>query len=217
MPIEPQPAPAGGLARARVGRRAAVGYGVWALALVWFGAEVATGPVMAQAPGQPVLSSPIATSPGGPGADGQLPAGALPPLGQGAGQHSPNSPFAPLPARNDVVPWSTLTSVKMKTVGRRLLPEFPANVRALHGTTVRVQGFMMPLAPGEKQTHFLVSSVPLTCSFCTPGGPESMLEVRTRTPVKYSLEAVVVEGRMQVLDDDPMGLFYRMTFAVPVK
>jgi hypothetical protein len=75
----------------------------------------------------------------------------------------------------------------------------------------------MPLAPGEKQTHFLVSSVPLTCSFCTPGGPESMLEVRTRTPVKYSLEAVVVEGRMQVLDDDPMGLFYRMTFAVPVK
>ena len=32
-----------------------------------------------------------------------------------------------------------------------------------------------------------------------------------------SVEAVVVEGRMQVLDDDPMGLFYRMTFAVPVK
>ena len=137
--------------------------------------------------------------------------------GTGPGVHSPNSPFAPLPARNDVIPWSTLTSVKMKTVGRRLLPEFPVNVRALHGTTVRVQGFMMPLAPGEKQTHFLVSSVPLTCSFCTPGGPESMLEVRTRTPVKYSLEAVVVEGRMQVLDDDPMGLFYRMTFAVPVK
>lgn len=217
MPIEAALATAASRVRVGTRRCPALRYGVWALPLVWLGTAVAIGPVMAQAPGQPVLSSPIAASPGGPGADGQLPAGALPPLGQGAGQHSPNSPFAPLPARNDVIPWSTLTAVKMKTVGRRLLPEFPANVRALHGTTVRVQGFMMPLAPGEKQTHFLVSSVPLTCSFCTPGGPESMLEVRTRTPVKYSLEAVVVEGRLQVLDDDPMGLFYRMTFAVPVK
>lgn len=198
-------------------RWSVLGYGVWAMALAWFGAEVASSPVLAQAPGQPVLTAPVLTAPAGPGADGQLPAGALPPVGQGPGQHSPNSPFAPLQPRSDVVPWSSLTAVKMKTVGRRLLPDFPANVRALHGTTVRVQGFMMPLAPGEKQSHFLVSSVPLTCAFCTPGGPESMLEVRTRTPVKYSQEAVVVEGRLHVLDDDPQGLYYRMTFAVAVK
>lgn len=172
---------------------------------------------LAQLPGQPVLTSPLGKTPVGPVGDGQLPAGALPSVGQGAGQHSPNSPFAPLPPRSDVVPWSALTAVTMKTVGRRLLPEFPASVRALNGTKVRIQGFMMPLAPGEKQSHFLVSSVPLTCSFCTPGGPESMLEVRTRTPVKYGMEAVVVEGRLQVLDDDPLGLYYRMTSAEAVK
>ena len=33
---------------------------------------------------------------------------------------------------------------------------------------------MMPLEPGEKQSHFLLSAVPLTCSFCTPGGPETV-------------------------------------------
>jgi hypothetical protein len=76
---------------------------------------------------------------------------------------------------------------------------------------------MMPLDPGEKQTHFLLSSVPLTCSFCVPGGPESMIEVKSKTPVKYGMEPVVVEGHFSVLHDDSYGMYYRMTDAVPVK
>ena len=65
---------------------------------------------------QAQLSSPIA---------GGLPAGT------GPGVHSPNSPFAPLPDRADVVPWSVLTEVKTKAVKTRLLPAFPAAVQAL--------------------------------------------------------------------------------------
>jgi hypothetical protein len=44
-----------------------------------------------------------------------------------------------------------------------------------------------------------------------------MVEVKTRTPVKYSLEPVVVEGKFAVLADDPYGLYYRVTDAVAVK
>jgi hypothetical protein len=139
------------------------------------------------------------------------------PAGLGAGVHSPNSPFAPLQERADVLPWSLLTAIKTKTEKNRVLPVFPANVQALNAKSQRVQGFMMPLEPGEKQKHFLLSSVPLTCSFCLPGGPESMVEVKTKTPVKYSLEAVAVEGQFAVLHDDPFGLYYRITDAVPVK
>ena len=43
------------------------------------------------------------------------------------------------------------------------------------------------------------------------------VEVKTKNPVKYSLEAVVVEGQFAVLKDDPYGLFYRITDAVAVK
>jgi hypothetical protein len=139
------------------------------------------------------------------------------PMGTGAGVHSPNSPFAPLQERADVLPWSVLTAVKTKVEKNRVLPVFPNTIQALNQKSQRVQGFMMPLDPGEKQKHFLLSSVPLTCSFCVPGGPESMVEVKTKTPVKYSLEAVVVEGQFAVLKDDPYGLFYRMTDAVAVK
>ena len=137
--------------------------------------------------------------------------------GSGPGVHGANSPFAPLPQRSDVVPWSVLTAVKTKTEKNRILPVFDAQQIALNQKTQRIQGFMMPLEPGEKQRHFLLSSVPLTCSFCTAGGPESMVEVKTRTPVAYTMEPVTVEGRFAVLNDDPYGLYYRVTDAVGVK
>ena len=139
------------------------------------------------------------------------------PQGQGPGVHSPDSPFAPLPARADVVPWTLLTEVKTKVDKNRVLPQFAASQMALNQKTQRVQGFMMPLEPGERQTHFLLSSVPLTCQFCVPGGPESMVEVKTKTPVKYTQDPVVVEGKFAVLNDDPYGLYYRITDAVSVK
>lgn len=139
------------------------------------------------------------------------------PQGSGPGVHSPNSPFAPLPQRGDVVPWSVLTDVKTRTEKNKILPVFAPPQLALNQKTQRVQGFMMPLEPGEKQTHFLLSSVPLSCGFCVPGGPESMVEVKTKTPVRYTLDPVTVEGRFAVLSDDPYGLYYRVTDAVGVK
>ena len=175
----------------------------WIVAAALGAATLAAVAQTTAAPAAPAaLSSPIA---------GGLPAGT------GAGVHSPNSPFAPLAERVDVLAWSMLTAVKTKVEKNRVMPIFPTDIQALNKKTQRVQGFMMPLEPGEKQRHFLLSSVPLTCAFCTPGGPESMVEVKTKTPVKYSMEAVVVEGQFAVLQDDPYGLYYRMTDAVPVK
>jgi len=148
-----------------------------------------------------ILSSPIAGAP----------------AGTGAGTHGAGSPFAPLEARADVIPWSVLTDVKTKTEKNRILPVFNVSQKALNQKTQRIQGFMMPLEPGTSQRHFLLSSVPLTCSFCSAGGPESMVEVRTKTPVKYGMEPVVVEGKFLVLNDDSFGLYYRMTDATAVK
>jgi uncharacterized protein len=76
---------------------------------------------------------------------------------------------------------------------------------------------MVLLELGESQRHFLLALVLLICGFCTLGGPESMVEVRTSKPVKYKLEAVVVEGTFHVLQNDPYGLYYRITGAVGVE
>ncbi len=139
------------------------------------------------------------------------------PQGTGPGFHSPNSQFAPLPARSDVVPWSVLTAVKTRVEKNKVLPAFDKPLLALDQKTQRVQGFMMPIEPGDRQNHFLLSAVPPSCPFCVPGGPESMVEVKTRTPVRYTLEPVTVEGTFAVLADDEYGMYYRITDAVGVK
>lgn len=147
---------------------------------------------------------------------------AAPPLnspiaGQGPGFHDPRSPFKPIVGREGVVPWQVLSSVTTRTEKNRIVPVFPKPVQALNNQTVKLEGFMMPLEPGDKQRHFLISSVPATCSFCVPAGPEGLVEVRSRTPVKYSLEPVLLEGRLAVLSNDPYGLFYRIVDAQPVQ
>ena len=178
------------------------------------GVLVAAGTACAQ------LSSPMPGVKPTPKGAAPAPAGtAAPaiPAGAGPGVHSPDSPFPPLATRADVVPWSVLTRVKTRAEKNRLLPAYEPAQLALDQKTQRIQGFMLPLEPGEKQTHFLLSSVPLTCSFGTPGGPESMVEVKSKTPIKATMEPVVVQGRFHVLADDPYGLYYRITDAQPVK
>lgn len=139
---------------------------------------------------------------------------ASPIAGQGPGFHDPRSAFKPLEERDGVVSWKLLSSVQTKMEKNRVVPTYPAAVQALNERTVRVQGFMMPLEPGDKQRHFLISSVPTTCSFCVPAGPEGLIEVRSKTPVKYTLEPVLLEGKLAVLSNDPYGLFYRVSDAV---
>ena len=132
-------------------------------------------------------------------------------IGQGPGYHDPRSPFAPLQEKEGILTWELLSSVTTKAEKTKLTPVFPAKVLALDKRKVKVQGFMMPPEPGDKQHHFLLSSVPTSCNFCVPAGPEGLIEVRTKQAVRYSLEPVVVEGILAVLSDDPYGMYYRVT------
>ena len=119
-----------------------------------------------------------------------------------------------LPERKDVVSWKTLAQVELVKQKDRFVPQFSGNVTALDRREVKIQGFMMPLETGERQSHFVLSATPSTCSFCLPGGPESMVEIRTKKPVKYTFEPIVVTGKLAVLRDDPTGVFYRIEDAV---
>jgi hypothetical protein len=131
-------------------------------------------------------------------------------------QPPPSAPAAmqPLPERKDVVSWKTLAQVELIKQKDRYVPQFSSNVAALDKKDVKVQGFMMPLETGDRQSHFVLSAMPTTCSFCMPGGPEAMVEIKMKKPVKYTFEPIVVTGKLAVLKDDPTGVFYRIVDAV---
>ena len=137
-------------------------------------------------------------------------------------QHQPPpgadpSQFKPLEERNDVVSWKLLSQVELVKQKDRYVPQFAAAVTALDKKEVKVQGFMMPLQMGDKQSHFVLTAMPQSCAFCLPGGPESMVEVKSKTPVKYTFEPIVLTGKLAILKDDPTGVFYRLTDALPAK
>lgn len=127
------------------------------------------------------------------------------------------SQVKPLPERSDVVPWKVFSQVELVKQKDRYVPKFAPEVAALDKKEVKVQGFMMPLQMGDKQTHFVLTAMPQSCAFCLPGGPESMVEVKTKNPVKYTFEPLVLTGKLAVLKDDPTGVFYRLVDAVQSK
>jgi hypothetical protein len=140
-----------------------------------------------------------------------------PPQAQPASPSTPPADFKPLAERKDVVSWRLLAQVELVKLKDRYQPQFAAGVAALDAKEVKLQGFMMPLEMGDKQSHFILSATPQSCAFCMPGGPESMVEVKAKKPLAFGLEPVVLTGKLAVLKDDPTGVFYRLTEAVPAK
>lgn len=109
--------------------------------------------------------------------------------------------------------WRTLAQVELVKRNSKMVPSFAATIAALDGKNIKVQGFMIPLDIGDKQKRFLLVAAPPHCSFCLPAGPDSMIEVRAKSDVRYGFEAVSLSGKLEVLKNDPAGLFYRLTDA----
>lgn len=118
-----------------------------------------------------------------------------------------------LPEIKGVVSWKVLGQVKTTQVGKRIVPEFAAEVSKLDQHEVKLQGYMMPISAGEKHEHFLLTMRPPHCPFCLSVGPEYIVEVKAKTSIKHTYEPVVIAGRLNVLADDPFGLYYRLTDA----
>ena len=118
-----------------------------------------------------------------------------------------------LPEVKGVVSWKVLGQVKTSQVGQRFLPDFAPDVRKLDQQDVKLQGYMMPITAGERHNNFLLTMRPADCPFCLSVGPEYIVEVKAKSPIKHTYEPVVVAGRLNVLKDDPYGLYYRLTDA----
>jgi uncharacterized protein len=116
-----------------------------------------------------------------------------------------------------VVPWHALAKVSIEPGDGKPRLKFGDSVNDLNGRTITLRGYITPLQFGSDQKHFILSPKPPACAFCMPGGPDEMVEVFTRTPVKYSINPVTVAGTFALLQNDPGGLFYRLADAAAVQ
>lgn len=130
------------------------------------------------------------------------------------GLQVPGGGFEAAPA--GTVSWELLQQAKtVQKSDKKFGPVFTREIRNLDKKQVKLYGFMMPLDQSRLQKRFLLASFPPHCSFCLPGGPESMVEVICDKPVEFTYEPIIVAGRLAVLDDDVV--YYRLTNANAVQ
>ncbi len=135
------------------------------------------------------------------------------PLGAAAALNHPAAAPPELKERPGVTSWKLLAQVKTTQQNKRFVTEFAPPILALNRKSIKLQGFMMPLGPAELQSHFLLTLTPQSCLYCLPAGPEGMVEVKLKKPVKITFDAMVVSGVFDVLKDDKNGLLYRLSDA----
>jgi hypothetical protein len=90
-------------------------------------------------------------------------------------------------------------------------PIFTKEVKALAGKEVVLPGYIIPFQNGMKDSHFMLSSLPINaCFFCGVGGPEGVVEVFLTKPITYTDKPVEVKGKLVLNDSNPDKMIYTL-------
>ena len=109
--------------------------------------------------------------------------------------------------------WKNLSEVSYKIsedeFGELYLPQFSEKIKKLEGKEVTADGYIIPFEGMFKPEHIILSSLPLAeCYFCGSGGPETVMEVLLKDPIKYTSKRVKVKGTLVLNAKDPEKLMY---------
>jgi hypothetical protein len=116
----------------------------------------------------------------------------------------------------DVLGKATVSVEKVDGMDHPIL-NIPPAVAALTGTLTKLTGFMFPIDAQIDTDHFLLVELPIDCPFCFANWsqPTRMAEVWMQKPMRYVVRQVTLQGRLEVMDDDPSGIVYRLIEAQP--
>jgi|AntRauTorckE5430_2_1112549.scaffolds.fasta_scaffold05282_3 hypothetical protein len=91
-------------------------------------------------------------------------------------------------------------------------PTFGAQLGAIEGREVLVEGYVIPLEETGDETILVLSAQPYSsCFFCGGAGPESVMDIKLRpgTNQKFTTDdRITFRGRLRLNDDDLYFLNY---------
>lgn len=89
-------------------------------------------------------------------------------------------------------------------------------VKAMQGTEMEVDGYIIPLTGKLAQNHFMLSKFnEKMCFFCGKAGPETAMQVFLAggKKIAYTDEKIKVKGILRINENDPSGLLYTLEAA----
>lgn len=97
-------------------------------------------------------------------------------------------------------------------------PSFPADLKALEGKEITIQGFYVPFAP-DGENYIIISKFPMSqCFFCGGSGPESVAEVNFQKslPKLKQDDVITVKGKLKLNSDNLEHMNFILNDAVIV-
>ena len=119
------------------------------------------------------------------------------------------------PAGKDTITWTLLNNVEYKesphdTYGTVYLPTFSKDIKKLHGKTVIIKGYLVPV---DKTTWALSKNTYAACFFCGKAGPETVIGLTFKgDPGKLKMDAnATVTGKFILNGKDVDDWMYSLT------
>lgn len=106
--------------------------------------------------------------------------------------------------------WKTLLHSKISYSAKppHITATKPAEIKAMNGRTLTVDGFMLPMDESEYSKHFLLSKRTPTCPFCPPGEPNEVIEVFATKGIYYDDSLLTMQGTFSLTNNTENGIFF---------
>jgi hypothetical protein len=119
--------------------------------------------------------------------------------------------------------WKALSKISYKKEYDELMgfkidkPVFSDAIKSMEGKTIKVKGYIIPVEGYKSHKEFIFSAFPYSmCFFCGGAGPETVMEVSAKDPVKYTAESITLQGTLRLNSDDINRLMFKIENAVMV-
>lgn len=117
--------------------------------------------------------------------------------------------------------WKTLAKVTYRKEYDELMgfkvdkPVFSDYIKNLEGKQITLKGYIIPVDGYKSHKEFIFSAFPYSmCFFCGGAGPETVMEVKAKEPIKYTTESIVLTGILRLNSDDINRLMFKIENAV---
>ena len=103
--------------------------------------------------------------------------------------------------------WDVIGSVDFKTVkDTEMYAIFGNEIKKHANKPFELEGYIVPIKDGMKQTKFMLSTLPINqCFYCGKNGVPIMVQVELKEPVKFTYQTVKVKGILKLSTANAMN------------
>lgn len=102
--------------------------------------------------------------------------------------------------------WEIIGGVEFKMAkNNQSYAKFTPEIKSHANRTFELEGYIVPIKDGMKQTKFMLSTLPINqCFFCGQNGIPIMVMVVLIEPVKFTYEPIKVRGTLKLSETNVM-------------